>query len=140
MSHPRLRPLVVSMPLLGLALTGCGGSSTTTHTAVATSSYSDPAASQGAGAAGDLVKHTCTADAQGRWSFTGTLRNTSKQDADYTITLSLVHRVGSTVVATHEVTRKVAAGGTQGVEAPSFATEKGSKELACVVSTRARRS
>lgn len=140
MSHPRLRPLAVAIPLLGVALVGCGSSSTTSHTAVATSSYSDPAASQGAGAAGDLVKHTCTADASGTWNFTGTLRNTSKQDSDYTVTLALVHRVGSTVVATHEVTKKVAAGATQTVEAPAFVTQKGSKQLACVVSTRARRA
>lgn len=130
------RSLAVLPVVALLTLAGCGAKDGDDATRRASA---DPvAASQGAGAAADLVKKSCKADAKGVWNFTGTLKNSREAEATYTVTVSVVNKAGSSVVASKQLVAKVPAGGTKELSEKKVATTKDSASVQCVVGVRAK--
>ncbi len=121
-----------------LALTGCSSKDSSSKDA---RTVPDPVASSlGPGAASDLTQKSCKADKDGAWTLGATIRNPTDQKSTYTLTVSVVQTVGSTVVASKDVTKVVEPRATVDVKAPKVLTTKGSAGLSCVVSVRAKRA
>ena len=72
----------------------------------------------------DLQEHTCTAGADGSWSFTGNLVNTSDMAKTYTVAVAVT--VGAAVQGHTLITETVPAGKSAEVSAKNFAKTTGS--------------
>ncbi|WP_343915664.1 hypothetical protein [Arthrobacter pascens] len=72
----------------------------------------------------DLQEHTCTAGADGSWSFTGNLVNTSDKAKIYTVAVAVT--VGAAVQGHTLITETVPAGKSAEVSAKNFAKTTGS--------------
>jgi len=91
-------------------------------TAPATSEPADVSSSLNAPDA--LRQHTCTATADGSWSFTGTLVNSSEKPRVFTVAVAVT--VGPAVAGHTLITETVAAGKSAEIAAPNFAKTKDS--------------
>ena len=78
----------------------------------------------GVGAHKDLTSPSCTVDAAGVWSFTGSVANPEKSAQRYTVELSVVDPNGWSVIGSKDVEVTVPAGKTAPVAAKAFFTEK----------------
>ncbi|XAS66750.1 hypothetical protein V3C33_14880 [Micrococcaceae bacterium Sec5.7] len=74
-------------------------------------------------AIGDLQKHTCTAAADGSWTFKGTLVNGSTESRTYTVAVAVT--VGAAVQGHTIITETVPAGKSADVTAEKFAKSTG---------------
>lgn len=72
----------------------------------------------------DLQKHTCSADADGSWTFKGTLVNASEKARTYTVAVAVT--VGAAVQGHTLITKTVPAGKSAEVSAGNFAKTTGS--------------
>lgn len=129
-----------------LALAGCSGggsgaaepgqsqsapttSQSSASSAAASSGGQAPGASEptdvssSLNAIGDLRKHTCTAAADGSWTFTGTLVNSSTESRTYTVAVAVT--VGAAVQGHTIITETVPAGKSADVKAEKFAKSMG---------------
>ncbi len=80
-----------------------------------------------------LQQHTCTATADGSWSFTGTLVNGGDKTRVFTVAIAVT--VGPAVAGHTLITETVAAGKSAAIAAPNFAkTKTGSGSCNQVVS------
>lgn len=84
------------------------------------------------GAYSDLTKVACEADEDGVWTFSATVKNSTDEDGDYTVTPAVVKTDDSQVIGLKEIQVTVKAGETEDVAAKDFAkdTQDG---LSCVV-------
>ena len=143
MKHRALLPAV-----LLLALAGCSNGGPAPHqpsetrvTATATSTSTAPSTappatstapassepadvSSSLNAPDALRQHTCTAAADGSWSFTGTLVNSSDKTRVFTVAVAVT--VGPAVAGHTLITETVAAGKSAQISAPNFAKTKDS--------------
>lgn len=74
----------------------------------------------GVGAHQDLQKPQCTADPSGAWSFSGTVANSTKERATYTVEVSVVNPDGWGVLGATTVTAQVDPGESAPVAAEKF--------------------
>ena len=91
-----------------------------TSTAPASSEPADVSTSLNAPDA--LRQHTCTATADGSWSFKGTLVNSSEKARVFTVAVAVT--VGPAVAGHTLITETVAAGKSAEIAAPNFAKTK----------------
>lgn len=134
MKHGALVPAV-----LLLALAGCssGGPAPNQQTGTQSTAASGPPTSQAPSAPassepadvstslndpGALRQHSCTAAADGTWSFTGTLVNGTGKDKVFTVAIAVT--VGPAVAGHTLITKTVAAGQSADIAAPKFAKTK----------------
>lgn len=82
-----------------------------------------PSSAQSIIAQDALVSQTCTADAAGAWSFSGTVRNDSQERRTYTVAIAVTD--GPSVAGHSLQTVTVSPGGTAEVRAEAFAVTSG---------------
>lgn len=138
MKHRALLPAVLLLALAGCSSGGPApnrpsetrGTATPAPTTATASGSAAPASSEPADVSSSLNapealrQHTCTAAADGSWSFTGTLVNSSEKAKVFTVAIAVT--VGPAVAGHTLITETVAAGKSAEISAPNFATTKDS--------------
>jgi uncharacterized lipoprotein len=127
-----------------ITLAACsGGGGTGTHSASTTPSHSssspakpvslpaDPSLVDAKGALTDVAGLSCSANATGSWSASGTVTNTQKSAQDYAVQVNVIVTKSSTVQGRAQKTVHLAPGKSAKVSFPAFYTSK-AKGLQCV--------